>query len=78
MKEEIVVYLQATQDKQLKGEEQCDIITEEKAVIRLWHSKQLISITTIAHATEEWCSHELCVKVSNKSDYQSRPHLQSH
>jgi hypothetical protein len=33
--------------------EQCDT-TEERAVTRLWHSKQLISVT-IRHSTEERC-----------------------
>jgi hypothetical protein len=32
-----------------------DIITEEKVVTRLRHSKQLLNITTIEHATEERC-----------------------
>jgi hypothetical protein len=34
--------------------EQCDIIIEKRAVTRLRHSKQL-SVTTIAHVTEEQC-----------------------
>jgi hypothetical protein len=29
----------------------CDIVTEERAVARLRHSKQLTSVTTIAHVT---------------------------
>lgn len=36
----------------------CDIITEERAVARLWHSKQLISVTTAVHATEVYKSHK--------------------
>jgi hypothetical protein len=33
----------------------CEIITERRAVTGLRHSKQLINLTTIAHATEELC-----------------------
>jgi hypothetical protein len=37
----------------------CNIVTEERAVTRLRHSKQLTTVTTIAHVTEGriflWC-----------------------
>jgi hypothetical protein len=40
----------------------CDSITEERAVARLRHGKQLISVTTTAQATEERCFYVVCAE----------------
>jgi hypothetical protein len=52
----LIYIMQIFYDIQVTDMTYCDIITEERAIARLHHSKELISITTIAHPTEELCS----------------------
>jgi hypothetical protein len=51
--------------------------TQRKGNVRRWKSLQSSAVETVTENTSLCviviCTHELCVKLSNKSDYQSKP-----